>query len=83
MSVAMSVSGHDDTAARPGHTRAAMIELRLSLDPTADPVSGHVTAAHGGEPTLFIGYVELISVLERVRAGLGAATAADRGGQEQ
>jgi hypothetical protein len=43
-----------------------MIELRLTIDPTKEPVTGQLALGAGGDPLAFIGYVELISALERM-----------------
>ena len=67
MSVAMSVRSHDDRAVRKAQTCARMIECQLTIDPSKDPVAGHVSIGEDGETTPFTGYVELISMLERAR----------------
>ena len=44
-----------------------MIEVRLTIDLAQEPVSGQILSLSGAEPTSFVGYVALISALERLR----------------
>lgn len=81
MSVAMSVAVHDDSAPGRDQTGPQMIELQLTIDPTKEPVSGHVAAGSGEEPMPFIGYVELIATLERVLPRCETAPAGNRSGE--
>lgn len=44
-----------------------MIEVRLTIDPAEEPVTGQILGLSEAEPTPFIGYVALIAALERLR----------------
>jgi hypothetical protein len=44
-----------------------MIEVRLTIDLGQEPVSGQILGLSDREPTPFVGYVALISALERLR----------------
>jgi hypothetical protein len=53
-----------------------MIVMELSFDPTAEPITGRLVTASGPDQS-FIGYVELISTLERARAAARGRTGPD------
>jgi hypothetical protein len=60
-----------------------MIELRLTIDLGQEPVSGQILGLSDAEPTPFVGYVALISALERLCTAARGETADDLERQQQ
>jgi hypothetical protein len=50
------------------------VELRLDVDPDADPIRGVVSTGDGGEAHEFVGWLGLAAEIERTLRGGGASS---------